>query len=408
MSFFSSKKTKNPLAFLWSKHPDYYWKQTLTYMSLLVVVVFIGNNITKNSSLYSNQEGFEQKQDFVLELQESSYDPFYAEIYDQIHPVSSDSIQQVIQYIENETQPSKDKSTFLEVGCGTGKCIQYLQKKGYKVAGIDRSSAMVSEAQEKCGFKVPFQNKNVLESARIFEEDDFSHILCLGPTTLYEICSPTSTLLKQDASKVSHNNLRKFLKHVHKWLRRGGYFIVQIEPMTTLSQSWVSVTGDKTTYYPNFPKRVNHPDPYTTEIRFSEVDYKLEMTPSVPSFPSTESRFLGTDRKNKLKTQYAQDDQHHLQPVSNSFSSSIVENNPSSRAETVVLQETFANRHSPQVRQNEWHLTSPYSDIQDWVQAIERHGFGLSKAGAIPYPSPANNSTDTHSPIPQIYLFQKL
>jgi hypothetical protein len=53
-------------------------------------------------------------------------------------------------------------------------------------------------------------------------------------------------------------------------------------------------------------------------------------------------------------------------------------------------------------------MTSPYSDIQDWVQAIERHGFGLSKAGAIPYPSPANNSTDTHSPIPQIYLFQKL
>jgi SAM-dependent methyltransferase len=286
--------------------------------------------------------------------------------------------------------------------------LEELQKKGYKVAGIDRSSAMVSEAKEKCDSKVSFKKKNVLESARIFEEDDFSHILCLGPTTLYEICSPTSTLLNQDPSKACHNNLRKFLKHIHKWLRRGGYFIVQIEPINTLTQSWVSVTGDKSSYYPNFQKRVSHPDPYTTEIRFSEVDYKLEMTPPVPSFPSTESRFLGTDRKNKLKTHYTQDNQHRSQPVSKPFSS-VLEENPSFRSETVVLQETFANRHSPKVRQNEWHLSSPYSDIQDWVQAIERHGFGLSKAGAIPYPSPANNnSTATHAPSPQIYLFQKL
>jgi SAM-dependent methyltransferase len=406
----SYKKTKNSWDFLFSKHPDYYWKQIVSYMSLLVVVVFIGGRFLARSSTYAIQEGFEQKKDFVLELQESSYDPFYAEIYDQLHPVSTDSIQQIIHYIETETQPSKEKSTFLEVGCGTGKCLEQLHEKGYKVAGIDNSQAMISEAKEICGSKVPFQNKNVLTSARTFEEEDFSHILCLGPTTLYEICSPTSTLLQQEASTTSHTNLNKFIKHIHKWLRRGGYFVVQIQPLSTLSQSWVSITGGKSSYNPQFPKRISHPDPYTTEIRFSEVEYRLEMTPPVPSFPSTDSKgsVIGTDEDNHLQVQYAQEDQHHLQPVRNPFSTIVIEKNQIPRTETVILQETFSNRHQSQVRQNEWRLTSPYSDTQDWVQAIERHGFALTKAGAIPYPGPVNSSTSTHAPIPQIYLFQKL
>jgi SAM-dependent methyltransferase len=410
MTFFN-KKAKNSWAFLWSKHPDYYWKQILTYMSLLVVVVFIGGRFLARSSAYSIQEGFEQQKEFSLELQESSYDPFYAEIYDQLHPVSPQSIDQLIHYIETETQPSKEKSTFLEVGCGTGNCLEQLQEKGYKVAGIDHSPAMISEAQDKCGSKIAFQNKNVLASARTFEEEDFSHILCLGPTTLYEICSPTSMLLRQEASNASHTNLHTFMKHIHKWLRRGGYFVVQIQPLSTLSQSWVSITGGgKSFYHPQFPKRITHLNPYTTEIRFSEVDYKLEMIPPVPSFPSTDSKssIIATDEENHLQMEYAQEDQHHLQPVRNPFSTIVIEKNQIPRTETVIIKETFMNRKQSQVRQNEWRLTSPYSDTQDWVQAIERHGFALTKAGAIPYPGPANNSTSTHAPIPQIYLFQKL
>jgi SAM-dependent methyltransferase len=407
----SFKKIKNSFSFLWSKHPDYYWKQMLAYMSLLVVVVFVGGRFLSRSSVYSIQEGFEQQKEFSLELQESSYDPFYAEIYDHLHPIYPQSIDQLIHYIETETQPSKEQSTFLEVGCGTGKCLEQLYEKGYKVAGIDHSSAMISEAQESCGSSIAFQNKNVLSSIRIFEEEDFSHILCLGPTTLYEICSPTSTLLRQEASSASHANLNKFMKHIHKWLRRGGYFVVQIQPLSTLSQSWVSITGgNKSSYNPKFPKRISHPDPYTTEIRFSEVNYKLEITPPVPSFPSTDSKgsVIGTDEENHLQVEYASEDQHHLQPVRNPFSTIVIEKNQIPRTETVTIKETFMNHKHSQVRQNEWRLTSPYSDIQDWVQAIERHGFALTKAGAIPYPGPANNSTATHAPIPQIYLFQKL
>ena len=408
----SFKKNKNPFAFLFSKHPDYYWKQMLTYMSLLVVVVFAGGRFLSKSSAYSIQEGFEQQKEFALELQESTYDPFYAEIYDELHPISSNTIQQLIHYIETETQSSKEQSTFLEVGSGTGKCLEQLSHRGYTVAGIDHSPAMISEAKETCGCNIPFQNKNVLASARTFEEDDFSHILCLGPTTLYEICSPTSTLLQQEASITSHNNLNKFIKHVHKWLRRGGYFIVQIQPLSTLSQSWGSITGGtKSSYNPHFPKRISHPDPYTTEIQFSEVDYKMEISPPVPSFPSTDSNgtIIGSDEDNHIQVEeYTQESQHHLQPLRNPFSAIVIEKNQIPRTETVIIKETFTNRHKSQVRQNEWHLTSPYSDTQDWVQAIERHGFALTKAGAIPYPEPANSSTATHAPVPQIYLFQKI
>lgn len=400
---FIYKKVKNIFQFLFSKHPDYYWKQMLIYMSILLIVVFIGNRFLINANL-STQEGFEQMKAFVLEIQEFSYDPFYAEIYDQLHPVSNHSVEQMIDYIEKETQPSIEQSLFLDVGCGTGKCLYQLQQSGYQVIGIDQSIAMIEEAKEICGSKTPFHNKNILSSPRIFEENTFSHILCLGPTTLYEICSPNANFMNLEASTVTHSNLDRFVIHAKKWLKRGGYLILQIEPLSTLSQSWISSTGGgKSSYSPKFPKRIYHPDSYTTEIRFSEVDYKLEMTPSVPFFPSTDSKgsFLGND---DTQTKIVTEDQQST--VKKPFSNIEIRKKP--YTETVILKETFSNRKHPQVRQNEWHLTSPFSDTQDWIQAIQTHGFTLSKAAAIPYPSMATDTPSTHAPVPQIYLFQKI
>lgn len=409
-NMFKFKKSSNPIAFLFSKHPDYYWKQMLTYMSLLVVVVFVGGRfMARTSAEYWMQEGFEQQKDFVLELQESTYDPFYAEIYEQIHPVSKETVEQVIEYIEKETQPSKDRSTFLDVGCGTGKVLKQFYEKGYKVAGIEQSSAMVDECNATCNSQVAVQHKNVLVSSRIYEEDDFSHILCLGPTTLYEICSPTSSFLGKQTSSTCHANLNTFLKHVHKWLRRGGYFVVQIQPLSSMSQSWVRNAGGKPSYSMKFPKHIRHPDPQSTEIHFSEVDYTLEMTPPVPSFASTQSQgsVIGYDDEKEIV--YHPEDQHRLQSIRKPFSSIVIENSREPPTETVVLKETFTNRRRNHVRQNEWHLTSPFSDTQDWVEAIQKHGFALSKAAAIPYPSyEVSVTTTTQTPIPQIYLFQKI
>jgi len=405
-------KTQSRFAFLFSKHPDYYWKQMLAYMSLLVVIVFIGGQFLENTVI--RKEGFEQQKEFVLQTQETSYDPFYAEIYDHIHPVSPDSIQRIIRYVERETQPSKEQSVFLEVGCGTGKCMYQLQESGYQVSGIDQSIPMIEEAKEMCGTKTHFETKNVLASSRTFEDETFSHILCLGPTTLYEICSPNSSFLRQEASAASHTNLEKFIGHVKRWLKRGGYFVLQIEPLTTLPQSWVSTTGGKTSFSPAFPKRISHPDPYSTEIRFSKVDYSLELTPSVPSFASTSITNLNNEVdenivKQTSKSEYHADDQHHLQPLEKPSSKIVIEKpGKKTAAESVVLKETFANRNHPHVRQNEWHLTSPFSNTQDWVHAIQQHGFLLTKAAAIPYPSQPINSTATHAPVPQIYLFQKI
>lgn len=405
-------KKQSRFAFLFSKHPDYYWKQMLAYMSLLVVVVLVGGQFLEN--IDTRKEGFEQQKEFVLQTQESSYDPFYAEIYDQIHPVSPDSIKRIIRYVEKETQPSKEQSVFLEVGCGTGKCLYQLQENGYNVSGIDQSTSMIEEAKEMCGTKTHFETKNVLASSRIFEDETFSHILCLGPTTLYEICSPNSSFLRQEASATSHANLEIFIGHIKRWLKRGGYFILQIEPLATLPQSWVSTTGGKPSFSPSFPKRISHPDPYSTEIRFSKVDYSLEMTPSVPSFASTNSEgsFLGvvaTNDDEYTKSEYHADDHHHLQPLEKPSSKIVIEKSGKKNAtESVVLKETFANRNHSHVRQNEWHLTSPFSDTQDWIQAIQQHGFILTKAAAIPYPSAPMNSTATHAPVPQIYLFQKI
>jgi len=204
-----------------------------------------------------------------------------------------------------------------------------------------------------------------------------------------------------EASTVSHSNLDRFVTHAKKWLKRGGYLILQIEPLSTLSKSWISSTGGgKSSYSPKFPKRIRHPDPYTTEIRFSEVDYKLEMTPSLPSFSSIDS-ILGNDKASiNIATEV------QLSTVKKPFSNIEMKKKP--YMETVILKETFSNRKHPHVRQNEWHLTSPFSDTQDWIQAIQSHGFALSKAAAIPYPSMVTEIPSTHAPIPQIYLFQKI
>jgi len=43
----------------------------------------------------------------------------------------------------------KEKSSILDIGCGTGHIAAYLTTKGFKVTGIDISSAMIKKARQK-------------------------------------------------------------------------------------------------------------------------------------------------------------------------------------------------------------------------------------------------------------------
>ena len=381
-----------------SDHPDYEWLQRLFFISLILIMVMIFKYylpLSIKKSLFplnllfdsQNHEGFEQREPYVLQIQHNAYDSFYADIYEVLHPTSPIFMESFIKYIENETQPSKEKSTFLDIGCGSGEFIDEIAKRGYKVAGIDVSPNMIEYPFSKDEYKREYKIKceNVLTSPNIYEEDDFSHILCIGPTTLYEICSysdhkENNTMKKRNNLQIQEN-LKRLVKNAQKWLRRGGYFIVQIEPLEDLPHSWIQEVGGKTTYHP-FYKKITHPDMNHTQISFSDVEYTLSFTPPLPYFPST----------NLLTTQekvYYEDD-HGIKPI---------EKEKSRCAQCAVVKETFINKTNNKVRENEWFLYSPFENTEDIVQYIIKQGFGLTKAMGV---------THLAGKEPRIYCFQKV
>lgn len=53
-----------------------------------------------------------------------------------------------------ENVPVNNKSSVLDVGCGTGKALRYLAKKGVrKLTGMDLSPGMIKQARKKLGKK---------------------------------------------------------------------------------------------------------------------------------------------------------------------------------------------------------------------------------------------------------------
>lgn len=393
------KKTWNIL--FRSDHPDNEWLQRLFFISLLLVLVFLVKYyLPEPIKQYllpffnsQNHEGFEQHDPFVLELQHNAYDAFYADIYEVLHPCDQTFMENFVKYIENETQPSKEKSTFLDIGSGSGQLLDQFSYLGYKVAGIDVSQSMADANKINTENHEKYKNKkykikiaNVLSSPNHYEEDDFSHIFCIGPTTLYEICSTSHNINGQKPSNLQiRENLKRLVKNAQKWLRRGGYFIVQIEPLEELSD-WVQESGGQTTYYPYY-KKVTHPEMNQSIIDFSDVEYTLSFTPPLPSFPST--NLLTITSNPQQTTEYYEDD-HGLKPV--------VEEVPQC-SKCAVVKETFVNKITDKVRQNEWHLYSPFETTEDLIRYIGKQGFGLTKAMSV---------TNLAGKTPRIYLFQKL
>lgn len=65
------------------------------------------------------KEGFSQSSPYVLRENNSIYDTFYLDYYDDIHGSEKYSKHDIKTIIEL-TNPIEGKSTFLDIGCGTG------------------------------------------------------------------------------------------------------------------------------------------------------------------------------------------------------------------------------------------------------------------------------------------------
>lgn len=77
----------------------------------------------------------------------NSYGELCTEVYEISKPVGF-SYQDVLYYIERLQQI--DKKELLEVACGSGRVLIPLLQKGFKVDGIDYSSAMLDSCRKAC------------------------------------------------------------------------------------------------------------------------------------------------------------------------------------------------------------------------------------------------------------------
>jgi SAM-dependent methyltransferase len=149
-------------------------------------------------------EGFSQIEKFVSS---STYDDFYAKMYDSIH-LPENRIDKELVKILDATSANED-SIFLDVGCGTGCATNELIKTGHTGFGVDKSSAMINVAKSKYGASIPVKQGDVCEPM-LYETRSFSHILCLY-FTIYEI---------KDKASVFTN--------FRYWLKNGGYLVLHL------------------------------------------------------------------------------------------------------------------------------------------------------------------------------------
>jgi ubiquinone/menaquinone biosynthesis C-methylase UbiE len=173
---------------------------------LLLVFVYIAFILFKNFGKSSHQEGFTQIEPFVLKQNETIYDDFYSQVYDEIHkPLLRTDFE--LNNIIKMTEPTRN-SIFLDIGSGTGDLVNELKEAGYQAYGIDKSQTMINISETKHP-KNDYKCGDAMEPMT-FEKNTFSHILCTY-FTIYQI---------QDK--------RTFIRNCYHWLIPNGYLIIHL------------------------------------------------------------------------------------------------------------------------------------------------------------------------------------
>jgi SAM-dependent methyltransferase len=193
------------------KIQQFFLSKRNSWLVIAIILLFI-LIILQYARITVTHEGFQQKEPFTVQRGSDIYDEFYSEIYDRLNDTESRSEKEAVEIVK-ATQPDKDHSVFLDIGCGTGCLVNALKKRGFNAIGIDKSDAMIETGKErhpnskselKCGDAI---------DPMLFERGVFSHILCMD-RTIYEI-----------PDKIG------FLRNCKHWLQPGGYLILHlVEP----------------------------------------------------------------------------------------------------------------------------------------------------------------------------------
>lgn len=96
----------------------------------------------------------------------------------------------------------------LDIGCGNGKLLLKLQTNGFIAEGIERSASMVARAKD-LGVNVSMQELDA------FEDESFDAILAVADVMNY----------------MNEEELSLFLEGIYRVLKKGGYFLGDINTL---------------------------------------------------------------------------------------------------------------------------------------------------------------------------------
>jgi len=179
---------------------------------IIAVVLLVLLLILQSARKSTKYEGFQQKEPFSIQRENSTYDEFYSEIHDSLFKTESRSEKEAIEIIK-ATQPDKDFSVFLDIGCGTGCLVNALKRRGYNAIGVDKSQAMIETGKERHKDSKSSMHCGDATDPLTFERGTFTHIMCMD-RTVYEI-----------EDKIA------FFRNCKHWLQPGGYLILHlVEP----------------------------------------------------------------------------------------------------------------------------------------------------------------------------------
>jgi SAM-dependent methyltransferase len=104
---------------------------------------------------------------------------------------------------------------FLDMGCGAGRLLIHLAKRGYRVLGVDLSEAMLEVAKAKAadvGVGIQCLKANLVELDALCDES-FDYAACLFSTL---------------GMVIGKEERRRVVAHAYRLLRPGGKFILHV------------------------------------------------------------------------------------------------------------------------------------------------------------------------------------
>lgn len=173
-------------------------------LAFIAVIYYIYNFYTRTTG----QEGFQQKERFILKENQDIYDDFYSEIYDEIMNPDIETNYNMDKVLKT-LQPSENHSNMLVLGSKTGSLVNYLHNKGFFAYGVEQSKPMIEYTQTKYENELIIKNANIVNTIT-YDSFLFSHIFCLHKN-IYE-----------------YENLDIVLKNCHYWLKRNGYLVLHL------------------------------------------------------------------------------------------------------------------------------------------------------------------------------------